>query len=111
MDRVKEVLGRPSHEEYVIISTGFGAGDLMYINDGVILVIECKRVIRRIGQAAKVRKQAIKYATVFHTLRPECCVYAITYTEYGFKVVEIFGELRVCSKFEEFLDYVAVEFS
>jgi len=110
-ERVKEVLGKPSYEEYVIISTSFGAGDLMYFNDGVILVVECKRIIRRAGQASKVRDQAIKYATVFHTLRPECCVYAITYTEYGFRVVEIFGEQRVSSKFEEFLDHVAVEFS
>lgn len=111
IDRVKEVLGKPSEEEYVVISTNFGAGDLMYLNEDVILAIECKRVIGRPGQTCKVQQQAIKYATILHKLRPECCVYGITYTEYGFRLVEVLGKPRLCSKFKEFLTHVSVEFS
>jgi hypothetical protein len=109
IDRVKEVLGKPKREEYVIISQEYGAGDLLYESENVLLVIECKRVLGRSGQYTKAKKQATKYASVFHILRPECCVYAIMYTEYGFRVVDVFGELMICSKFEEFLDHISVE--
>jgi hypothetical protein len=109
IDRVKEVLGKPKREEYVIISQEYGAGDLLYESENVLLVIECKRVLGRSGQYTKAKKQAKKYASLFHILRPECCVYAIMYTEYGFRVVDVFGELMICSKFEEFLDHISVE--
>jgi len=111
LDRVKEVLGKPKREEYVIISQEYGAGDLLYESENVLLVIECKRVIGKSGHYTKAKKQARKYASVFHILRPDCCVYAIICTEYGFKMVDVFGELIVCPKFEEFLDHISVELS
>jgi hypothetical protein len=110
VSRVKEVLGKPTFEEYSVFGGLGGAGDLVYISANVILVIECKRVVGRAAHfAVKVREQAIKYANVFAGMLSEkVTVYAITYTEYGFTLVDIHGEPRFPKRFEALLDSIPI---
>jgi hypothetical protein len=110
VERVKEILGKPTYEEYYVFSGLGGAGDLVYISSNVILVIECKRVVGRAAHfAQKVRKQAIKYANVFaELLSDKVTVYAITYTEYGFTLVDVHGEPRFPKRFEALLDNIPI---
>jgi len=109
---VKSVLGEPNNEQYTIVAQEFGQGDLLYKSEGVILIIECKRVKGRSGNyRTRVRRQAMKYAGVFALLRPKSTVYAITYTEYGFEIVDVHGEPRFPAKFAEFLDVVPIHYS
>lgn len=109
---VKSVLGEPNYEQYNIVAQEFGQGDLLYNSDEVILIIECKRVRGRSGSyRTKVRRQAMKYAGAFAILRPELTIYAITYTEYGFEIVDVHGEPRFPEKFAEFLDVVPIHYS
>jgi hypothetical protein len=107
--RVKEVLGKPWKEEYPVIDRGIACGDLLYVFEGVYLVIECKRVVGRHGSyMRKVREQAIKYAKVLEACQPAMTVYGLTYTEYGFELVECFGEPRFPAKIADFLDNVKI---
>jgi hypothetical protein len=107
--RVKEVLGKPWKEEYPVIDRGIACGDLLYVFEGVYLVIECKRVVGRHGSyMRKVREQAIKYAKVLEACQPTMTVYGLTYTEYGFELVECFGEPRFPAKIADFLDNVKI---
>jgi len=109
---VKSILGSPAYEQYDIISTNFGQGDLLYQFENVYLVIECKRVVGRNGSyRRKVRQQAMKYANVIAILRPDATIYAITYTEYGFEIVDVHGELIFPAVYEEFLDAIPITFS
>jgi len=108
-NRVKEVLGKPFKEEYDVIASSVGCGDLLYMYEGVFLVIECKRVVGRgSGFARKVKDQAIKYAKVMEVCRPDMTIYGVTYTEYGFELVECFGEPRFPAKIADFLDNIKI---
>lgn len=108
--RVKSVLGKPTFEEYPFITNSLGAGDLLYMTEEVVLVIECKRVVGRASSfKLHVKEQAIKYAKALEVLRPDMTIYGITYTEYGFTVVECFGEPRFPKRFAEFLDNVPID--
>jgi len=42
-------------------------------------------------------------------LRPDLTVYGITYTEYGFMLVEAFGEPRFPACIAEFLDSIPID--
>jgi len=109
---VKSVLGEPNHEQYNMGAQEFGQGDLLYNSGGVILIIECKRIKgRSANHRMKVRRQAMKYAGAFALLRPELTIYAITYTEYGFEIVDVHGEPRFPARFAEFLDVVPIRYS
>jgi hypothetical protein len=105
MDRVIEILGKPSRQEFVLGATDLGEIDLMYESPEVMLVIECKRVKgRKNATIPKVKAQAIKYARVMHLLRPDLTVFGLIYTEYGFGIVECLGELIFPPQFAELLD-------
>jgi len=109
-NRVRSILGKPMLAEYPVISQCFGEGDLLYVYDDVALVIECKRVVGRHSMfKQKVKEQAIKYAKVVEVLRPDLTVYGITYTEYGFMLVEAFGEPRFPACIAEFLDSIPID--
>jgi hypothetical protein len=111
VDRVKAILGRPTYEEYVIIGQHIGAGDLFYESEGVALIVEVKRVTRRPSRFSReVVAQARKYSQVVSILRPDLTVYGITYTEYGFSLVECFGEPLFPARFADFLDSVPILF-
>jgi hypothetical protein len=109
VDRAKAILGRPTYEEYEVIGQHIGAGDLYYERDGVALIVEVKRVIGRPSRyAQEVVAQARKYSLVVSILRPDLTVYGITYTEYGFSLVECYGEPLFPAYFADFLDSVPV---
>jgi len=108
---VKAILGRPTYEEYVIIGQHIGVGDLFYESEGVALIVEVKRVTRRPSRFSReVVAQARKYSQVVSILRPDFTVYGITYTEYGFSLVECFGEPLFPARFADFLDSVPILF-
>lgn len=108
VDRVKEVLGNPTFEEYDVLGGLGGKGDLVYISNGVILVIECKRIVGRPYKFAKyVEYQAMKYGKIFADISPpSVTVYCITYTEYGFTIVDMHGEPKFPRKFAQLLDTI-----
>lgn len=109
LEDVKSVLGKPLLEEYVIIDSQFGAGDLLYKSQGTILVIECKRVVgRHPVHAEKVVKQARRYGKVMKVLLPDYTVYCMTFTEHGFTIVDVLGEPRFPKKFEDVLDIAEI---
>lgn len=109
---VKDVLGEPTAEEYIVISTNFGKGDLLYVEDDVALVIECKRVVGRLPVfAEKVVKQALRYGNVMKALRPELTVYSMTFTEHGFVVVDVQGEPKFPARFADVLDIAEIHFA
>jgi hypothetical protein len=111
MSRVKKDLGKPTAEEYVVISRCLGIGDLLYFTEDIALVIECKRVLGRPSRYKKeVREQAMKYAAVIGTLRPDITVYAITYTELGYNIVDCLGFPRFPERFAEFLDSIPISY-
>lgn len=111
-EAVKKVLGKPAHENIVLGHISLGEVDLVYSSDEAMLVIECKRVVGRPGKYKKqVKQQAIKYAKVMAALRPDLTIYGITYTEYGFLVVECIGEPVFPKRFAEFLDTVPIDYS
>jgi len=98
-------LGKPTAMEYSIILNNIGKGDLLYMDNEVAIVIECKRVIGRNSCCTKlVVEQAIKYANVLAIVRPDLTVYGITYTEYGYTIVEVIGEPRFPEKYAQLLD-------
>lgn len=110
VERVIELLGLPNYREYCVINQCFGAGDLLYLYDGVALVIECKRVMgRKCNFKRKAKKQAVKYAQVLNILRPDLTVYAIIYTEYGFLLVDCFGEPRFPAPIADLLDAMPMD--
>lgn len=109
-EAVIEKLGEPVCQNAVLGNLCFGEVDLIYNSDDVILVIECKRVVGRLSKYKReVKEQAVKYATVMSILRPDCTVYGITYTEYGFELVECFGEPRFPAKYADLLDNVFID--
>ncbi|APG78572.1 hypothetical protein 1 [Wenzhou picorna-like virus 1] len=111
MARVKKDLGKPTAEEYIVISRCLGIGDLLYFTEDIALVIECKRVLGRPSRYKKeVREQAMKYAAVIGTLRPDITVYAITYTELGYNIVDCLGFPRFPARFAEFLDSIPISY-
>jgi len=111
IERVIEVLGQPKYHDYCVIDQCFGAGDLLYLYDGVALVIECKRVVGRSSRFKKKGKeQAIKYAQVLSILRPDLTVYSIMYTEYGFMLIDCFGEPRFPAPIADFLDAIPIDY-
>jgi hypothetical protein len=92
-ERVIELLGQPTAQEYSVIADNYGKGDLMYTEENdFFLVIETKSLVDRKPQRCKVRKQARKYAQVMSILQPEATVVAMIYSEYGFEIVEVFGK-------------------
>lgn len=110
--RVKTDLGRPTAEEYTVILDNIGKGDLLYLHEDIALVIECKRVLCRDSKhKKKVREQAIKYASVLSTLQPEITVYAITYSELGYHIVDCLGVPRFPKRFATFLDNIPIAYS
>ena len=108
--RVKDILGKPTFEEYQVFGGFGGAGDLVYISENVVLVIECKRLVgRSYAFSQKVTAQAIKYANVFAGLvSDKVTVYALTYTEYGFTIVDVHGVPRFPKKFAQLLDTIPI---
>ena len=105
VQRVIQDLGRPAALEYTVILDCIGRGDLLYIDPEIAIVIECKRVIGRGSSHSKlVVDQAIKYANVLAIVRPDLTVYGLTYTEYGYTIVEVIGEPRFPEKFAQLLD-------
>jgi hypothetical protein len=105
IEEVKAVLGKPTAEEYVVVAPQFGKGDLVYVNGNTIMVIECKRVIGRHQQfAQKVVDQARKYGAVLRALKPNHTVYSLTYTEFGFQIVDVQGDITFPEKFAHVLD-------
>jgi len=112
VDDVKGVLGKPLAEEYVIIDTRFGRGDLLYEDEDTFLVIECKRVVgRHPSFAEKVVKQALRYGRVIKALKPECTVYSMTFTEHGFEIVDVQGEIKFPKKFADVLDIATIHWA
>jgi len=109
LDRTVELLGKPSGRNFTLGLCTLGEIDLLYIRDGVALVIECKRVVGRASKYKKeVEHQAIKYTNAVSVLRPDLTVYGITCTEYGYTIVECFGEPRFPAFCADFLDYTPV---
>jgi hypothetical protein len=110
--KVKEILGKPTFEEYGVLEKIGGKGDLAYISEGTVLAIEVKRVVgRTLKHANRVEEQAIKYATVWKDIMsPRWTVYAITYTEYGFALVDVFGEPKFPKKFAALLDDIKITY-
>ena len=105
VQRVIQDLGRPAALEYTVILDCIGRGDLLYIDPEIAIVIECKRVIGRGSSHSKlVVDQAIKYANVLAIVRPDLTVYGLTYTEYGYTIVEVIGEPRFPEKYAQLLD-------
>jgi len=105
IDEVKAILGKPTAEEYVVVAPQFGKGDLLYVNGNTIMVIECKRVIGRPNHfAQKVVDQAKKYGAVVRALKPDHTVYSLTYTEFGFQIVDVQGDLTFPERFAHVLD-------
>ena len=107
INRVIDVLGEPQVKNSAMGSLCLGEVDMVYVHHEIILVIECKRVVGFPENAIKVKAQAIKYANAISTLRPELTIYGITYTEYGFTLVECIGEPRFPAKYADFLDNVS----
>jgi hypothetical protein len=98
-------LGKPTAMEYSIILDNIGRGDLLYMDNEVAIVIECKRVIGRNSCYTKqVVEQAIKYANALAVVRPDLTVYGLTYTEYGYTIVEVIGEPKFPEKYAQLLD-------
>jgi hypothetical protein len=92
-ERVIELLGQPTLQEYSVIADNYGKGDLAYAEENEFyLVIETKSLVDRKPQRSKVRKQAKKYAHVLSILQPEATVVALIYSEYGFELVQVFGK-------------------
>ena len=92
-ERVIELLGQPTLQEYSVIADNYGKGDLMYAEENEFyLVIETKSLVDRKPQRSKVRKQAKKYANVLSILQPDATVVALIYSEYGFELVQVFGK-------------------
>jgi hypothetical protein len=111
LDRSVALLGKPQYRNFVLGSTCFGEIDLLYEADGVLLVIECKRVVGRgHGCMKKVKSQAIKYANTLAILRPTATIYGLICTEYGHLLVETIGEPKFPEKYADFLDNVAIDF-
>jgi hypothetical protein len=103
------ILGNPTGKNFQLGLCSLGEMDLLYIRDGVALVIECKRVVGRTSKFRhEVVDQAIKYSTVVSILRPDLTVYGITCTEYGYTIVESFGEPLFPAFCAEFLDNIPV---
>lgn len=106
-ERVIEVLGRPTLRNAIICNATFGEIDLLYECEQTILCIECKIV--RDGPAYHTKRatsQARKYARVFKTLRPDCTVYGLICTEFGFTIVTCLGKPKFPKKFAALLDSV-----
>jgi hypothetical protein len=92
-ERVVELLGQPTAQEYPVIADNYGKGDLMYAEENeFFLVIETKSLVDRKPQRGKVRKQARKYAQVLSILQPDATVVGMIYSEYGFEIVQVFGK-------------------
>lgn len=112
IDRTKQILGQPKAENMILGASDLGEIDLLYMDNEIAIVVECKRVIgREPKHAIKVKQQAIKYANVISVLCPELTVYGVTCTEYGFTIVECCGEPRFPARYEEFLDNTPIAFS
>jgi len=112
MEDVKSVLGAPLAEEYVIIHDSFGKGDLLYVSGTTFLVIECKRVVgRHPSFAEKVVKQALRYGRVIKTLWPKYTVYSMTFTEHGFEVVDVQGDITFPERFADVLDIAKIHWA
>jgi hypothetical protein len=110
MRRVISDLGRPTAIEYTIILNNIGKGDLLYLDNEIAIVIECKRVIgRKSSYARVVVDQAVKYANVLAIVRPDLTVYGMTYTEYGYTIVEVIGEPKFPQKFAQLLDNAPIK--
>jgi hypothetical protein len=108
--RVIKDLGKPTALEYTVIMDNIGKGDLLYMDNEIAITIECKRVIGRPSHHAKqVVNQAIKYANVLAIVRPDLTVYGITYTEYGYTIVEVIGEPRFPEKYAHLLDSAPIK--
>ncbi|APG76851.1 hypothetical protein 1 [Beihai picorna-like virus 8] len=111
-DDVKSVLGKPLAEEYTVICPQFGVGDLLYMEDNTILVIECKRVQgRHESHWNKVKAQALRYGKVMSALFPNYTVYSMIFTERGFGIVNVEGEIRFPARFADVLDIATVEWA
>jgi hypothetical protein len=112
VERVKGILGKPTFEEYGVLEKIGGKGDLAYISEGTVLAIEVKRVVGRpLKHSHYVEQQAIKYSKVWKTIMsPRWTVYAITYTEYGFTLIDVFGEPKFPKKFAPFLDNIKIAY-
>lgn len=110
LDSTELILGTPTARNFTLGLMQLGEIDLLYLRDGVALVIECKRVVGRASHHKQdVIDQATKYANTIKTLRPDLTVYGITCTEYGYCVVECLGEPLFPSFCANFLDNVAVK--
>jgi hypothetical protein len=69
------------------------------------MVIECKRVVGRPEHfAQKVVEQAKRYGSVVRALKPNYTVYSLTYTEFGFQIVDVQGDLTFPERFAHVLD-------
>jgi hypothetical protein len=107
-DYVKSILGRPAYEEYEIISTQCGKGDLAYITEDAILVVECKRVIGRVGMMTKVVQQAVRYTNIWSAIFPTRTIYGLIATEYGMQLVHMHGDPVFPKPYTEFLETVPI---
>jgi hypothetical protein len=109
INRTKGILGKPTAENFVIGLPQLGEMDLLYMDEEVALVIECKRVVGRgIKHKQHVEYQAIKYSQMVSVLRPDLTVYGITCTEYGYTIVDCIGEPRFPDRYAQFLDMTPV---
>jgi hypothetical protein len=104
-DEVLSYLPNPIAEEYPIIHSSLGKGDLLYMSKGTFMVVEVKRVFGRHKRfTEKVRDQAIRYGNVMKALFPDCTVYSVIYTEHGFCIVDVQGEPTFPKEFAAVLD-------
>lgn len=105
---VKSILGRPAYEEYIVISTQCGQGDLAYITEEAIIVVECKRVIGRLGKMEKVVQQAVRYANIWSAIFPSRTIYGVIATEYGMQLVHMQGDPVFPEPYTAFLETVPI---
>lgn len=105
---VKSILGKPAYEEYVIISTQCGQGDLAFVTEDAIIVVECKRVIGRVGMMEKVVQQAVRYSNIWGAIFPTRTIYGIIATEYGMQLVHMCGDPVFPEPYTAFLETVPI---
>jgi len=105
---VKSMLGKPAYEEYTIISTQCGQGDLAYVTEEAVLVIECKRVVGREGMMTKVVQQAVRYTNIWSAIFPTRTIYGIIATEYGMQLVHMHGDPVFPAPYTDFLETVPI---
>jgi len=105
---VKSMLGKPAYEEYTIISTQCGQGDLVYITEEAVLVVECKRVVGRKGMMTKVVQQAVRYTNIWSAIFPTRTIYGIIATEYGMQLVHMHGDPVFPAPYTDFLETVPI---